>query len=197
MIMFWLTEQQSKGVSCSVLSEHITFHKLTIMQLQITTAGQQPTPGTDLTSAMTAEVGDLLLNLPKQCHWLWKHDRWGGHSHENKAGGKQTLWVLLPQTQGHLNSSTTCLPRNPSQKAAQPPQWYSKYKESTCNTGHVGLILGVGKIPPEEGMATYSSSLAWRIPWTEEPGSLTAHGSQRVTHTLNLESCGENGYMYM
>ena len=26
--------------------------------------------------------------------------------------------------------------------------------------------------PPEEGMATHSSSLAWRIPWTEEPGGL-------------------------
>ena len=30
----------------------------------------------------------------------------------------------------------------------------------------------VGKIPLEEGMATHSSILAWRIPWTEEPGRL-------------------------
>ena len=29
-----------------------------------------------------------------------------------------------------------------------------------------------GEDPPEEGMATHSSSLAWRIPWTEEPGGL-------------------------
>ena len=28
----------------------------------------------------------------------------------------------------------------------------------------------------EEGMATHSSILAWRIPWTEEPGGLQAHG---------------------
>jgi len=28
------------------------------------------------------------------------------------------------------------------------------------------------KDPPEKGMATYSSILAWRIPWTEEPGGL-------------------------
>ena len=34
----------------------------------------------------------------------------------------------------------------------------------------------------EEGMATYSSILAWRIPWTEEPGRLQAMGSQRVGH---------------
>ena len=34
----------------------------------------------------------------------------------------------------------------------------------------------------EEGMATHSSILAWRIPWTEEPGGLQSMGSQRVRH---------------
>ena len=32
----------------------------------------------------------------------------------------------------------------------------------------------------EEGMATHSGILAWRIPWTEEPGGLESMGSQRV-----------------
>ena len=32
----------------------------------------------------------------------------------------------------------------------------------------------------EKGMATLSSILAWRIPWTEEPGGLQSLGSQRV-----------------
>ena len=36
--------------------------------------------------------------------------------------------------------------------------------------------------PLEEGMATHSSTLAWRIPWTEEPGGLQFMGSQRVRH---------------
>ena len=36
--------------------------------------------------------------------------------------------------------------------------------------------------PLEEGMATRSSILAWRIPWTEEPGGLQSMGSQRVGH---------------
>ena len=35
----------------------------------------------------------------------------------------------------------------------------------------MGLILGLGD-PLEEGMATHSIILAWRIPWTEEPGGL-------------------------
>ena len=36
--------------------------------------------------------------------------------------------------------------------------------------------------PLEKGKATYSSILAWRIPWTEEPGRLQSMGSQRVGH---------------
>lgn len=36
--------------------------------------------------------------------------------------------------------------------------------------------------PLEESMATYSSTLAWRIPWTEELGGLQSIGSQRVGH---------------
>ena len=34
----------------------------------------------------------------------------------------------------------------------------------------------------EKGMATHSSILAWRIPWTEEPGELQSMGSQNVRH---------------
>ena len=36
--------------------------------------------------------------------------------------------------------------------------------------------------PLEKEMATHSSTLAWKIPWTEEPGSLQSMGSQRVRH---------------
>jgi len=36
--------------------------------------------------------------------------------------------------------------------------------------------------PLEEGMATHSSILAWRIPWTEEPGGMQSVGSQRFRH---------------
>ena len=36
--------------------------------------------------------------------------------------------------------------------------------------------------PLEEGMATHSSILAWKIPWTEEPGGLQSMGLQRIRH---------------
>ena len=38
------------------------------------------------------------------------------------------------------------------------------------------------KDAPEEVMATHSSILVWRIPWTEEPGRLESMGLQRVRH---------------
>ena len=45
----------------------------------------------------------------------------------------------------------------------------------------VGLIPGTGR-SLEEGVAAHSSILAWRIPWTEEPGGLQSTGKQRVGH---------------
>ena len=49
------------------------------------------------------------------------------------------------------------------------------------DTGDAGLIPGLGR-SPEEGMATHSSTLAWRIPCTEEPGGLQSIASQTVKH---------------
>ena len=39
--------------------------------------------------------------------------------------------------------------------------------------------------PQEKGMATHFSIIAYRIPWTEEPGGLQSMGLQRVTDTLS------------
>ena len=47
--------------------------------------------------------------------------------------------------------------------------------------GDVGSIPGWDD-PLEEGMATHSSILAWKIPWTEEAGRLQSMGLQRVRH---------------
>ena len=54
-------------------------------------------------------------------------------------------------------------------------------KESSCNAEELGSIPGSGR-SLEEDMATHSSILAWRIPWTEKPGRLQFRGSQRVVH---------------
>ena len=58
-------------------------------------------------------------------------------------------------------------------------------KNLPANAGHEGdvsLIPGSGRIPLEKEMATHSSILAWKIPWTEEPGGLQSRRSPRVGH---------------
>ena len=45
-----------------------------------------------------------------------------------------------------------------------------------------GFEPWVGKIPLEKEMAIHSSTIAWKIPWTEGPGRLQSMGSQRVGH---------------
>ena len=49
--------------------------------------------------------------------------------------------------------------------------------------------LGQGMWPLEEGMAIHYSVLAWRIPWTEEPGGLQSIGSQGVGQDWNDLAC--------
>ena len=51
-------------------------------------------------------------------------------------------------------------------------------KESACKAGDPGSISGSRRSPGEGNGNT--SILAWRIPWTEEPGGLQSMGSQRI-----------------
>ena len=69
-----------------------------------------------------------------------------------------------------------------------PPGGTSGKEKKTppANAGDVrdgGSIPWWGRSPPRRrGTATHSSILAWRIPWTEEPGRLQSTGKQRVGH---------------
>ena len=48
--------------------------------------------------------------------------------------------------------------------------------------------------PLEEGMATHSSILAWRIPWTEKPDGIQSIGSQRVGHNWSNSAHTQTGW---
>ena len=54
-------------------------------------------------------------------------------------------------------------------------------KASVYNAGDPGLIPQLGR-SPGEGNGNHSSTIAWKIPWTEEPRRLQSMGSQRVRH---------------
>ena len=60
-------------------------------------------------------------------------------------------------------------------------------KNLSVNAGDIetGIQSLGGEDPLEEEMATDSSILAWRIPWTEEPGGLPPMGSHRVRHVCS------------
>ena len=65
-------------------------------------------------------------------------------------------------------------------------RWASLVAQLVKNppTVQVTLVRSLGREDPlEKGTATHSSILAWRIPWTEEPGRLWPMGRQRVGHS--------------
>ena len=77
--------------------------------------------------------------------------------------------------------------RSPGEGIGYPLQysWASLVAQSVKNPPamHEIWIRSLGwEDPLEEGMATHSSLLAWRILWTEEPGRLQSMGSQRAGH---------------
>ena len=67
-----------------------------------------------------------------------------------------------------------------SNRASQVAQWVKNL--SAVETQKMQIPSLDQEDPLEEGMATHSSILAWRIPWTEEPGGLQSKGSQRLRH---------------
>ena len=60
-------------------------------------------------------------------------------------------------------------------------------KEPACNAGDLGQSLGWEDCL-EEGSAAHCSILAWRIPWTEEPGGLQSMGSYNLACMQGLSS---------
>ena len=81
------------------------------------------------------------------------------------------------QRGGHKNNNTSLL------LLYGLPWWLSRLKKKNNPSMLETQVLSLGQEDPlEKGMATHSSVLAWRIPWTEEPGGLQSMGLQRVWH---------------
>ena len=66
-------------------------------------------------------------------------------------------------------------------------------QESAFKAGNLGLIPGLGQ-SPEEGMATHSSILAWRILWTEEPAGSRPWGLKDSDTTEGLTNVWDLGW---
>ena len=114
-----------------------------------------------------------------------------------KAGEKwleqRSLFPFLYHHGTHQGEPPRALGLQPT----QPKPWGAEH-HSICTAAGASLVTQMVKNLPamqengvrflgwedplEKGMATHSSSLAWRITWTEEPGGLQSMGSQRVRH---------------
>ena len=89
-----------------------------------------------------------------------------------EPGGPQSMWPHeLNMTERLQNTFLKFLNPKVAKMVKNPPGMWETWVRS----------LGWDD-PLEEGMATHSSILAWRIPQTEEPGRLQSIGSQRVGH---------------
>ena len=98
----------------------------------------------------------------------------------SRAGWSRGVWREATPPSGETNA-----PEIPRQCLGQATSHLmesgSDSKECACNAGDPVPALGQ-EDPLEKGIATHSSVLAWRIPWTEKPGGPQSKGSQRVRH---------------
>ena len=94
---------------------------------------------------------------------------------------REALLVLFPPPE-ILPTTIFACPRATQMPLSQSFSWFFKVKIS---------LLSSWKL--EKAMATHSSTLAWKIPWTEEPGRLQSMGSPRVGHdwATSLSCIGE------
>ena len=80
-------------------------------------------------------------------------------------------------------------PRVVLEEITGPTNWDDRRQEFSSGRGKGGEVNGRPKrqeFNPCVWEDTHSSILAWRIPWTEEPGGLQYMGSQRIGHHLDL-----------
>ena len=94
------------------------------------------------------------------------------------------LWAQVPSLAREPTSCLPCSTAKRKKKAiknvqASPVTQMVKHPPAM----HETWVQPLGREDPlEKGMVTHSSLLAWRMPWTEEPGGLQFTGLQRVRH---------------
>ena len=110
-------------------------------------------------------------------------------TNQTKHHGGQTTASSLLSGQGSPGNSLTPIP--PASRRHWDGRWARCFrgdasgKEFACqHRKFKTLIWSLGlEDPLEESMATHSSILSWRIPWTEEPGGLLSMGLQELDTT--------------
>ena len=107
---------------------------------------------------------------------------WQGILEGSECGGSECKRIgqWVQNTKGRVIGRSKILWSRPNIKWF--PRWLCT-KESSCQCRRLWFHSLVGEDPLKRGMATHFSILAWRIPWTEEPGELQSMGSQELDRT--------------
>ena len=102
--------------------------------------------------------------------------------HKTHIGWKQRTEKHILSNRKHKRTDII-----PDKKNHQDKEYYKRPKgifhDKRINSSQEGIaILSIYVPNMEKAMAPHSSTLAWKIPWTEEPGRLRSMGSRRVGH---------------
>ena len=111
----------------------------------------------------------------KQVYNIWAGAQVSWHSHREGADPRGAAGLSVPWQTGEQQGP---MPRPGASQVGLV------VKNPPANAGDIrdtGLIPGSGRFPGE-GHGNPTNILAWRIPWTEEPGGLQSTGPQRIGH---------------
>ena len=100
--------------------------------------------------------------------------------------------VLEKKTQWRESTITNIVWKNTSFEREMLCLWFVSLFYSLL-LQNIGYIFGVVQYIPEKAMAPHSNTLAWKVPWTEEPDGWQSMGSRRVRHNwvTSLSCIGE------
>ena len=121
------------------------------------------------------------------CGTKWER-RVGRENWKNSGPAGAGLEYKLRKFDLRRNHYIVLIPGAALSRASQVALVVKNPPGSTGDVRDVGSIPGLGR-SPAGGHATHSSILAWRIPWTEEPGGLQSMGSYRVRHDWSDLAC--------
>ena len=112
----------------------------------------------------------------------WLRSSWATREAPGQHNMEEQIWLPIGSISFTLTFAFSCFCYNLITKGSFPGGSVVKNLPAMQESQETQVWSLAWKDPLEEGMATHSSILAWRIPWTEETGGYSPYGHKRVGH---------------